>query len=275
MARVAIAPNPMDAANRATAVAAAAQGTAIALTTAQPENVVIWTATPRPPQPARPRATPTPLFIDLADMTATPAPVTASFPSELVGKILFLSDLRTGNPNRPDAYVMNPDGTGVARLTSRDFYDRAKQRDAYSVDKHFFAYSKREQGGKQRIQVFYDNVDDGYAKQLTYFGSGVAWDAVWSPVEDLVAFVSNESGNDEIWVARPNQWPAEQLTHNDWEWDHSPSFSPDGSQIVFSSNRGSGRQQIWIMSANGNSQRPLVDLPFEAWGPVWVKYTDQ
>jgi hypothetical protein len=29
------------------------------------------------------------------------------------------------------------------------------------------------------------------------------------------------------------------------------------------------------MRADGGEQRPLVDLPFEAWDPVWVKYLDQ
>ncbi|MCB0158245.1 MAG: PD40 domain-containing protein, partial [Caldilineaceae bacterium] len=62
--------------------------------------------------------------------------------------------------------------------------------------------------------------------------------------------------------------------NNDWEWDNHPSFSPDGSQIVFMSNRNSGRRQLWIMDADGGNQRQLADFPFEAWDPVWVKYAD-
>ena len=103
----------------------------------------------------------------------------------------------------------------------------------------------------------------------------MAWDPAWSPTDDLVAFVSNESKNDEIWVGRIENWPAVKLTTNTFEWDKSPSFSPDGEQIVFMSNRDSGRQQLWLMDKDGGNVHPLGDFPFEAWDPVWVKYTDQ
>ena len=85
--------------------------------------------------------------------------------------------------------------------------------------------------------------------------------------------VSNESGNDEIWVTDRGSWPARQITKNTWEWDKHPSWSPDGRQIVFSSNR-SGRQQIWMMNADGSEPRPLTGPEFDAWDPVWVKFVD-
>ena len=86
--------------------------------------------------------------------------------------------------------------------------------------------------------------------------------------------MSSESANDEIWLVRRNQWPPMQLTQNDWEWDRSPSFSPDGTQIVFESNRVTGTRQLWMMDASGQNQCQITNFPFEAWDPVWVKYTD-
>jgi TolB protein len=103
----------------------------------------------------------------------------------------------------------------------------------------------------------------------------VAWAPVWSPTSETIAFVSSETDNDEIWVAQRNQWPAMQLTKNDWEWDHHPSFSPNGAEIVFSSNRVTGSRQIWIMDSSGGNQRQLTNFPFEAWDPVWVKYVGE
>jgi len=40
------------------------------------------------------------------------------------------------------------------------------------------------------------------------------------------------------------------------------------------SNR-TGRQQLWIMNADGSNQRQLTDFAFEAWDPLWVKFTAQ
>ncbi|GIV78420.1 MAG: hypothetical protein KatS3mg050_2814 [Litorilinea sp.] len=273
--------------NPATATYVALLATAQAVTTGTatpfPPDAVVLVATDTPtptPRPAqgRPTPTPTPIFVYLEDLRPTPVPTaTPPFPEALQGKILFLSDM-FGTTRRPNAFVINPDGTGLALLTSRHFYDRAKARDAYSADRRFYAYALREHANGQAglVQLFYDDALYGSSRhQLTYFGVGTAWAPAWSPVDEVVALVSSESANDEIWLVRRNEWPPRQLTHNEWEWDHSPSFSPDGSQIVFASNRVSGLRQLWIMDADGSNPRQLTFLlPYEAWDPVWVKYTD-
>jgi len=50
--------------------------------------------------------------------------------------------------------------------------------------------------------------------------------------------------------------------------NETPSWSPDGSLIVFSSNR-RGRSSIYVMNAYGTDQRQLVSLPGEQTAPVW------
>ena len=196
----------------------------------------------------------------------------------LVDKILFQSTLNGEPRNRPGVYVIDSDGTGLARLNTgwpSWPYDRALQRDAISADGVYEAYALREEesGQNGRIQIFYFDHNEKVSRQTTFFGAGTAWAPAWSPTGNAIAFVSNESGNDEIWVAEKDVWPGKQLTVNTWEWDLHPSWSPDGAQIVFSSNRG-GQRQLWIMNADGSDQRPLTDPSFEAWDPVWVKYPD-
>ena len=50
--------------------------------------------------------------------------------------------------------------------------------------------------------------------------------------------------------------------------DTAPSFSPDGSKIVFESDRG-GSQQIYVMEANGGSPRRISFGDGRYATPVW------
>lgn len=283
-------------ANEATATLLARHATAVALTTGTVDPARLATATDTPgatatrtpapkatarakatatPKPAKPTATHTPVFLLLSEMTptATPEPrPTLVFPEPLMDRILFLSDMRDGKVR---VYSMKADGTELAQLTNGWPYTRAEERDAYTADRSLRAFALREEqfGTRGKIQLFYNFYEYETVPQLTFFGAGTAWAPAWSPTEQKVAFVSNESRNDEIWVVERDQWPAIQLTFNDWAWDHHPSWSPDGTEIVFGSNR-SGSRQIWIMNADGSNQRPLTPSEYEAWDPVWVKYPD-
>lgn len=213
--------------------------------------------------------TPTPTPVE-DKPTPTPTPV---FPEVLVGKILFWSNM--GGGKYPRVYAMNPDGSRVAILTSDWPWHRAKARDAFSADGAYRAYveGEMESGRHGMVQIFYhDYVYDARGK-ATFFGAGDAWSPAWSPASNVIALVSSETGNDEIWIVEKDNPPAIQLTHNNWEWDHHPSWSPDGKQIVFSSNR-TGRRQLWLMEADGGNQHPISDFSYDAWDPVWVKYPD-
>jgi TolB protein len=50
--------------------------------------------------------------------------------------------------------------------------------------------------------------------------------------------------------------------------DTAPSFSPDGTQIVFESDRG-GSQQIYVMNVDGSNQRRVSFSPGNNGTPVW------
>ena len=106
--------------------------------------------------------------------------------------------------------------------------------------------------------------------QLTAFTRD-SYDPAWSPTGEWIAFVSSNSGNDEIYRVTPDGSIVQQLTFNNWEWDKHPAWSPNGSQIVFFSNRDVGRAQIWIMNADGSGQRNLVSSEFEDVYPVWTR----
>jgi hypothetical protein len=288
-------PTPVPA-NAATAAFQVAEATAIAFVNGTPTPVPInvWTATP------------TPFMWVVAGEVATPwtppspTPIPLSMPQELVGKIMFLSN-RSGGPQplpEPLVYVIDPDGSNLAVLNDDALYQAAVARDAYSADQRYRAFSqiiprytfgKRLKRVVEMVQALF--MYDGHYKvdqQITFFGTGEAWDPVWSPTEEKIAFVSDESDHAEIWVIEYDGSEPLQLTYTDeaalasqlgkdnyvpYDEHSHPSWSSDGEQIVFSSSRG-GRPQIWIMDADGSNLYTLSTTSHDDWDPVWIKYTD-
>ena len=282
-------------ANNATVQAQSILATAQALTTGTP------TSTPSNVQ----TATSTPVF-DLIEVILTPTPTPTpptpeAIPEELLGKILFLSDREVTIENdEPRVYVFDPVTGQLGRLTARWPYELTKIRDTWSVDKRFRVFTKdmirhkpaqSQNSGPIREDVpavyWYDSLYNA-EEQLTYFGAGIAYNGSWSPTQEQITFVSNDSGDDEIWIVNRDGNGLKQLTNSNTEYNAReigkdtfipeinkyPSFSPDGQQIVFYSTR-SGNYQLWIMNTDGSGQRLLMDAtPYNDWDPVWVKYLD-
>jgi hypothetical protein len=250
--------------NYATAVTMRGEATANVLltgtSTPTPHNLATATFTPRPAR------TPAVVWLDEHPMTATPTatPVPTALPGILSGKILFLSD-RTG---KELVYVYDPDKGRLGLVTARWPYEEARRARYLSPDGRSFAYAQKDADGVLQIYVY--SREYGAARQVT-FNAGMSYDPAWSPRGDKVAFVSTESGNDEVYVVGADGKGQTQLTFNEWEWDKHPSWSPDGIRIVFWSNQGSGRKQLWIMNADGSGRRLLLNSPYNDWDPVWVK----
>lgn len=256
--------------NLATASFQVALATAIAQTTGTatplPANatVVVPTATPNL------EGTPVPLLLFLDQVTptvqptATPAP--NAVPQSLFGKIIFWSD-RNGSEQ---LFALDPVSGRLAQVTESWPFALAEARESISPLEPWVSLVVRDD--LQRIpQVYvFDSQYNVDRSQVTSWPAQ-SYDPVWSPAGDRVAFVSVETGNDEIYTARPDGTEIQRLTQNGWEWDKHPTWSPDGTQIVFWSNRDSGRRQLWIMNADGSNVRPLISSPYNDWNPVWVK----
>lgn len=252
-------------ANAATAAALAAYATAVALTTGTftptPSNLVTATFTPYP--------TPLPLLIYLDQPTPTPVatPTPSTVPQELVGKILFFSD----RDSRTQLYALDPSTGQLAYVTQEWPYHVARMAETRSPDGRFaLVVQNRLEDRTQTPQVFL--YDEQYNALIGLTATtGGSYDPVWSPRGDRIAFVSQEPDNDEIYTINPDGSDLQRLTVNHWEWDKHPSWSPDGAQIVFWSNRETGRRQLWVMNSDGSQQRRLLESPYNDWDPVWVK----
>src|SRR5262245_29307428 len=92
----------------------------------------------------------------------------------------------------------------------------------------------------------------------------------YSPDGKRIAFVSNRSGSDEIWVCGSDGENPIRLTSFRGPLAGSPSWSPDGKQIVFDC-RPEGNADIYVVSAEGGQPRRLTADPAEDIVPSWSR----
>ncbi|MCB9455743.1 MAG: PD40 domain-containing protein [Anaerolineaceae bacterium] len=92
---------------------------------------------------------------------------------------------------------------------------------------------------------------------------------VWSPDGQRIAFVSERSGNSDIWVMDADGTNLRNLTSTSEAEDISPLWSPDGRWIAFGSGR-SGSGNVWLTNPDGtnlvNLSKDSMDI---AGSPAW------
>lgn len=268
--------------NQATAAAQYEVATAFAKVNGTPTplawNVVVITPVP---SPVPPTFTPLPALQSVKDFTPTPtstapAVIPDHIPDYYRNKILF----KTNRGGTEEIYALDPNSGELYRVNEPWVYPLAQKQLGLSPDgkqeaivKKASQVDKNEVGQKnysETFQIFTHSFEYDKTKQITTY-QGISYDPTWSPKGDLIAFVSTNSGNDEIYTVTPDGSVVKQLTVNKFEWDKHPTWSPDGNQIVFMSNRETGRRQLWMMNADGSNQHNLSNDPYEDWEPIWVR----
>ncbi len=98
-----------------------------------------------------------------------------------------------------------------------------------------------------------------------------------SPDGRRIAFSSDRSGSDEIWVCDSNGGNAQQLTSLGGALTGTPRWSPDGKQIVFDSRVG-GEANVYVIDADGGIPRKLEtgtrinSLPSWSHDGMWIYF---
>src|SRR5690606_30696580 len=93
--------------------------------------------------------------------------------------------------------------------------------------------------------------------------------SAWSPDGSMLAFMSNRSGNNDIWIVNRDGSGLRNLTNTPNASEGSPTWSPNGQMIAFTSDR-AGRPQLYVMNITGTGLQLItserVDRP--TWSPL-------
>jgi Tol biopolymer transport system component/DNA-binding winged helix-turn-helix (wHTH) protein len=113
-------------------------------------------------------------------------------------------------------------------------------------------------------------VSDGQPKSPTKLISSTRYDssAQYSPDGKRIAFRSDRSGSNEIWLCDSEGNNPVQLTDVRGPLAGSPRWSPDGKYIAFDS-RHEGKSHIYLISADGGRARQLTEQPSIQVVPRW------
>jgi TolB protein len=86
-------------------------------------------------------------------------------------------------------------------------------------------------------------------------------DLALAPLSGRIVFDNHE----DVWTINADGTDLTRLTHSP-AFEFDPSWSPDGTQIAYRSDRGD-ESEIWIMNADGTGQRRLTAGLSPAWSP--------
>jgi Tol biopolymer transport system component len=135
-----------------------------------------------------------------------------------------------------------------------------------TTDKHIVFESNRDDGD---LEIYSMNADGSGQTRLTN-SPGFDKMPAASPDGSKIAFVSDRTETDQIFVMDANGGNVQQLTT--LGTNAFPTWSPDGTKIAFMSDRNTdtNHRQIWVMNADGTDQHALTtggDDYYPTWSP--------
>jgi Tol biopolymer transport system component/tetratricopeptide (TPR) repeat protein len=236
-----------------------------------------WEAALFPTATASATPTLTPTFTETPSVTPTPAPT--DFP---LSAYQLLYAARASDQAQPDLFAIRADGSAEQRLLSQ-----AGQM-AFSADGQRLTFIRQqasplaESTQEADESAFPAVVGEVYlaesanleaARQVSRLEIASAFSPRLSPDGARIVFHSPYDGDDELWLLDLGTQVVEKLTDNEGIADRDPSWSPDGRQIVFSSDRQSpGLPDLYILTLSQGSDhevRLLIDNPGSSSAPAW------
>jgi tricorn protease len=154
--------------------------------------------------------------------------------------------------------------TGASRaipidVPSDSLYDRPSQVSAAELIEDAALAPKGERVlFVSRGDVFSAPVEKGVTRNLTHSSRHHDKWARWSPDGRKVAFISDRTGEDELWlIDQDGSGAPEQLTSGGQAMRYFPAWAPDGKRIAFSDKDG----KLWVLTLAGRKLVEVADDP--------------
>ena len=170
------------------------------------------------------------------------------------GNTMAFADFVEDGSENAEIYTMGIDGSNLTKLTdnpSRDYFPR------YSPDGKTIVFSSERDGN---IQLYTMNNNGKNVKRLME-NEFTDNSGSFSPDGLNIIFNSDRGGNSDIYtISSDGNGEVKNITNNS-AGNYEALYSPDGSMIVYRSNKGLADNMsydIFIMSANGSNQTDIT-----------------
>jgi hypothetical protein len=182
------------------------------------------------------------------------------------GRIVFYGQSPT-DPENWDIYLMNADGSGLQNLTNTDA-DTFECWPSPAPRGNKIAFTR---ATETSLEIWIMNLDGTGARRVT---DGLQSD--WSPSGNDLLFTCIAGTDRDVWLAHSDGTGLQQLTDTPNRREAFPSFSPDGTTIVFPALVQSGVFNIFSLDlATNDEQLLLADSPptthsvaYPTWQPL-------
>ena len=190
----------------------------------------------------------------------------AAFPGA-DGRIAFTQEAPAGDHTQSDVYTVNPDGSGLIRLTASA--NKNEFGPAYNPAGTLIAFWRTPAPfGPGSLWVM--NADGSDKHQLT---TGIdARDPAWDPTGTRLAYTGPGQGSFDIWTLRATDGQDRHRVTQGAATDFEPAWSPTGSQIAFTRGFEQGDAgDVYVGAPAGGTTTPVTSSPAydhqAAWAP--------
>jgi Tol biopolymer transport system component len=196
---------------------------------------------------------------------------------------IFVQDLKTGSfrrispgNGRTTCAAFHPDGKKLIFASSHLDPETKKHQEA--------EYKQREDDMKKGIrrrytwdfdpymEIFEGDLQGGNLKNLTN-AKGYDAEGSFSTDGKQIVFCSNRDGHLNLYIMQADGSKVRQLTKTKDCYNGGPFFSPDGSKVIFRSDRKEkDRLQLYVINSDGTGEKALTDNDkWVYWAPYWYK----